>query len=195
MGYFQTWIWFLKKNGLLIHVKLCQRHSFSRSESENEIAGDREREMKMKKILQKRESRWWLWLWQRLTMIGLGSDKSMHWMILLGKILKSKDLLVQTQTKSARPEKNWNEGESNWKMAAPLLDWLDISKFFPSNKFGNVCNDRWFGYFRLTTYSNKIENGCINRSIGCFQLIFQINWITGKWLHHWKMINHLISYS
>ena len=38
-----------KKNDLLIHVKLCQRHSFSRSESENEMAGDREREVKMKK--------------------------------------------------------------------------------------------------------------------------------------------------
>ena len=130
------------------------------------------------------------WQWSDLGPIKV----CIEW-FLLGKILKSKDLLVQTQTKSARPEKNWNEGESNWKMAAPLLDWLDISKFFPSNKFGNVCNDRWFGYFRLTTYSNKIENGCINRSIGCFQLIFQINWITGKWLHHWKMINHLISYS
>ena len=39
-----------KKNGLLIHVKLCQRHSFSGSESVNEMARDREREVKMKKI-------------------------------------------------------------------------------------------------------------------------------------------------
>ena len=50
---------FKKKDGILIHVKLYQqRHSFSRSESENEMAEDREREVKMKKIPEKRESRW-----------------------------------------------------------------------------------------------------------------------------------------
>ena len=59
MGYFQTWIWFLK-NGLLIYVKLYQRHSFSRSESENEMARDREREVKMKKNPEKRDYCWWL---------------------------------------------------------------------------------------------------------------------------------------